>query len=318
MMMNVVRQVGLWLLLLAVPVSALAEQVHLRGSFVLIDKPEGFTESPTVPGLIWDQAEASIIAAELPADAFGPLSQRFSTGMGEIQGEEVELSEAERITIDGKPALRAKGRQRIGIGTVDKWFLLIQAPQATILITAQVPSLFATPVRIGIMDAVLASVRIAENRLDLREALPFRFSETERFQMARVLSAYAVILTDAHVVPDPADRGLFAIGTGQGADCALWQETGQQAFAERLIKNLRSVKELADIKTTPARFAESDGFQTVAYGQVNGQQALVMQTVRFNECRYARTIGIGPANAEELYRKEFVRLAEGFSWKKQD
>jgi hypothetical protein len=61
--------------MIVLPVAALAEQVHLRGSFIMIEQAEGFVESPTLPGLIWQEAKAAVITTELPASTFAGLSE---------------------------------------------------------------------------------------------------------------------------------------------------------------------------------------------------------------------------------------------------
>ncbi len=309
----------LWLALTIPPAFVRAEPVHLRGSFVVIDRPEGFVESPTVPGLIWEKAKASVLTTELPASSFDALRQAILDGRGKLgtqqDGEEIELSSADQAEIDGYPAVIGEGRQRVGVGTMEKWIVLIGTPEAALLITAQMPSLFAAPERRAQIEKVMDSIRVAAERSNPLDALPFEFQETERFRLTQVLSAYAVILTDSHLVSEPEQRGLFVIGTGAKADCSLWAQSGKQAFAESLVRRLKSVQALEALETTPAQFDGNEGYRTETHGQVNGQRALIMQTVRFDGCRFARTIGIGPARLEELYRQEFATLARGMVWK---
>lgn len=305
----------LWLALAMPPSFVRAEPVHLRGSFVVIDRPEGFEESPTVPGLIWQKAKASVLTTELPASSFELLRQTILDGRGTVGEDEIELSSTERAEIDGHPAVIARGRQRVGVGTMEKWIVLIGTPEAALLITAQMPSLFATPARQEQIEQVLSSIRVTADRSNPLDALTFEFEETERFRLTQVLSAYAVILTDSHLVPEPEQRGLFVIGTSAKPDCSLWEQSGKQAFAESLVRRLKSVQALEALETTSADFGEHEGFRIETHGQVNGQRALVMQTVRFDGCRFVRTIGIGPARLEELYRREFTTLARGMVWR---
>lgn len=299
----------------ALSTAAEAAQVHLRGSFILIERPEGFEESPTVPGLIWEEAKSSILTTELPAAAFEALSQSIQTGKGEVSGQEIEFSSTRTATISGHPAVIGEGRQRAGIGTFDKWIIAIGTPEATLLISAQIPSLYNNPLRRERLEEVLASIEIAPKRSNPLDALAFEFAESPRFRLTQVLSAHTVILTDSHLVDDPARRALFVIGTGPKPDCSLWAADGKQVFAELLVQRLRSVQDLEPLRTEPAQFEGGAGFRTETHGQVNGQRALVVQTVRFDGCRFARTIGIGPASLEALYRQEFEALANGFAWK---
>lgn len=301
--------------LLVLPLAAQAEQVHLRGSFIMLEKAEGFAESPTLPGLIWHEAKAAVITTELPAASFAALSQELLAGKGEVTGQDIELATAEETQISGYPAIAGTGRQRIGVGTFEKWIILIGTPEATLLISAQMPTLFVTPTRQARMEAVLASIAVAPERSDPLAALAFAFEETARFKLTQVLSAYAIILTDSRLVADPAQRGMFVIGTGSEPDCTLWQTHGKQAFAESLLQRLRSVQALEPLEIAPAQYGANDGFRIETHGQVNGQRALVVQTVRFDGCRFARTIGIGPATSEDQYRQEFKTLADGVTWK---
>lgn len=314
-MPNLLRIALAWVAMIVLPVAALAEQVHLRGSFIMIEQAEGFVESPTLPGLIWQEAKAAVITTELPASTFAGLSEELLAGKGEVTGQDIELATAERTEISGYPAVVGTGRQRIGVGTFEKWIILIGTPDAALLISAQMPTLFVTPSRQARMEAVLASITVAPARSDPLASLAFAFAETERFKLTQVLSAYAIILTDSHLVADPVQRALFVIGTGREPDCTLWQTHGKQAFAESLVQRLQSVQALEALETVPAQFGADDGFRTETHGQVNGQRALVVQTVRFDGCRFARTIGIGPATSEDQYRREFKTLADGVTWK---
>lgn len=304
-----------WAAMIVLPLAALAEQVHLRGSFIKMERAVGFVESPTLPGLIWEDAKAAVITTELPATSFAGLSEELLKGNGEVTGQDIELGKAERTDISGYPAIVGTGRQRIGVGTFEKWVILIGTPKAALLISAQMPTVFVTPDRQAKMEAVLASITVAPERSDPLASLAFAFEETPRFKLTQVLSAYAIILTDSHQVADPKQRGLFVIGTGSEPDCTLWQAHGKQAFAESLVQRLQSVRALEALETAPAQFGANDGFRTETHGQVNGQRALVVQTVRFDGCRFARTIGIGPASSEEQYRQEFKTLADGVTWK---
>lgn len=311
----ILRTAVLWMALSTFPALLLAEPVHLRGSFIKLEQPPGFAESPTIPGLIWEAGKAAVITTELPADAFPALGSAILDGESDGAGQEIELATAERTTISGFPAIKAQGRQRVGVGTFEKWIVLINKPDATLLVTAQLPTLFASDTRKAQIVAVLDSIEVAAIRKNPLDSLAFDFAETERFKLARVLSAHAVILTDSETVEDPKQRALFVIGTGGEPDCTLWATTGKQAFAEMLLQRLRSVKDLEALATKPAAFGTNDGFRTETHGQVNGQRAIVMQTVRFDGCRFARTIGIGPAVREALYRQEFETLAAGITWK---
>ena len=314
-MRTILKTALTWIILLILPLAAQAERVHLRGSFIVMERADGFVESPTLPGLIWQEAKAAVITTELPASSYGALSQELLAGKGIITGQDMELTTVEETQISGYPAIAGTGRQRVGVGTFEKWIILIGTPEAALLISAQMPTLFVTPSRQAAMEAVLASIAVAPERSDPLAALAFTFEETPRFKLTQVLSAYAIILTDSHLVADPASRAMFVIGTGSEPDCTLWQTHGKQAFAESLIQRLQSVKALEPLETAPAQFGASDGFRTETHGQVNGQRALVVQTVRFDGCRFARTIGIGPASSEAQYRQEFKTLADGVAWK---
>tara|TARA_R110002096_G_scaffold43171_4_gene116369 strand:- start:714 stop:1658 length:945 start_codon:yes stop_codon:yes gene_type:complete len=286
---------------------------QLTGSYTVIDLPEGFEESQQFSGALWPKARASILITELPPNAFEPVAQGLLADKAALSDQGILLDETEEIRQGDSKALIGRGSQQVGGQPFDKWLLLIGAPHVTLLVTAQIPTVLASPARRAKIETVLKSIAIAEKRSDPRKVLPFTFGETERFRFIRALSGSAALLTDAAYIGDPEHRPLFVIAASLGQDCRLWAD-GVHQFAENAAASVNQVQDLKISATYDARLGTDGGVVTEAAGQMNGQPVLVVQSIRFRDCSYIRTVGIGPVAEEALYRAEFAMLASKVTW----
>jgi len=299
-----------------VPSLPSAAPLQLRGSFIVIDPGEEFVEADLFAGLVWADARGSILIGELPADAYASMARSLLEDGGALFGEGIELDRRGKTRVDGHPAVLSRGRQQVGVHAFEKWFLMVNTPQATLMITGQMPTVFATPKRMRRMDEAFASIAIAAERDDPRAALSFTFRETDRFRHLRTMSGSAVLLSDVEYSGNKPSQPLFVIATSQGQSCAAL-ETGVRAIAEDRLRSLRRVSNLRRMISTDAVLGTDRGVVTEARGESEGASVLVVQTFRVNGCRYARTVGIAPLSAAELYRAEFTELANGFAWREQ-
>jgi len=298
--------------LLAVsPVSA-AQQ--LTGSHAVMELPDGFEESREFIGALWREAQASILVTELPAEAFEPVAEGLREDPAALSDQGVQLDTVEATALGPHQALIGRGRQQAGAQAFEKWLLLAGSPQVTLLVTAQIPSRLATPQRVEKIEAALASIRIAPERGDPRGILPFTFGETQRFQFARALSGRAALMTDTAYEGAAGARPVFVIAASPGANCEAWSD-GTHAFAAEAMASLQRVEDLAVADSYDARIGGGPAVVTEATGTVGGEDVIVVQTIRFRDCAYLRTVGIGPAANEALYRAEFDMLAAGAGWK---
>ncbi|MGY9054404.1 MAG: hypothetical protein ACKVGZ_02155 [Alphaproteobacteria bacterium] len=304
---------GLFLLLGG---TAHAERQQLRGSYVSIDVPVEFAQSEQFSGLVWKKAQGSILVAEMPTEAFQRIAEQVLGNVEALQEQGIVLEERQDLVIDGHPAVLGRGRQQLGTQVLDKWMLLIGAPQATLFVTGQMPLITSTSSRITAMDAVLASIEVEDQRPDARAALPFTFIETERFRFEQALSNNLALLTD-HVVGGAAEtRPLFVISSSATQSCDQWAG-GKTAFAEQALQALRAVQDIHNIQHKEFANATEAEVISIAFATKNGQPVVVHQILQFRDCRYLRSLGIAPAAEEDLYREEFATLANSVEWRAQ-
>lgn len=301
-----------FLSVLSVTPASAAQQ--LTGSYVVMTLPDGFEESRQFTGALWPDASASILVTELPAKAFEPVAKGLLADPASLAEQGILLDQTEETMQGAHKALIGRGRQQVGTQPYDKWLLLIGAPHVALLVTAQMPSLLATPARTAKVEAALQSIRVAPERSDPRARLPFTFGETARFRFAQALSGSAVLLTDAAYTGTASTRPLFVAAASFGADCDPWKDDAH-AFAAQALESLGQVEDLAISGTSDTKIGADQAVVTEAAGTMDGAPVIAVQTIRFRGCAYLRTVGIGPKAEEAFYRSEFAALAAGVVWK---
>ncbi len=292
---------------------ALAAQ-QLTGSYVVMTMPDGFAESQQFTGALWPEGSASILVAELPAKAYEPVAKGLLADPTALAEQGILLDRTEETTQGEHKAVIGRGRQQVGTQAYDKWLLLIGAPHVALLVTAQMPSLLATAERKAKVEAALESITIAPERSNPRASLPFTFGETERFRFSQTLSGSAVLLTDTAYKGNAGTRPLFVAGMSLGTECDPWRDD-PHAFAAQTLQSLNQVENLAISGTTATAIGGDDALVTEATGSLDGEPVIAVQTIRFRECAYLRTVGIGPVADAALYRKEFSALSARVGWK---
>jgi hypothetical protein len=309
-----VKAAALLVALLVVSGVASARQVHLAGSYAVIDLPGDFEESRQFTGATSPSSHAAILITELPADSFQVVAAKLLSNAQALSEKNIQLDSLKETHQGPHAALIGRGRQMIGDQSVDKWLLLIQSPKTAMLVTAELPTILATPERTAMVESALASVRVADIRQDARTVLPFTLGETERFHYERALSANTALLTEPAYTGELARQPIFVITASRAADCGDGKDD-MHAFANRTLAGIHRVKDLAITKTYDGPIGSDTGVVTEATGTMAEQDVVVMQTLRVRDCTYLRTIGIGLASDAEAYRAEFARLAAQVGWK---
>ncbi len=313
-MRSSLKLILVWLALAVLPAGAIAAPVHLVGSYATIDLPDGFEESRQFTGVAWPDGLATIQVTELPANAFGTVANDMRANSDVLAKKKILLDTIKDIQQGGHKAMIGRGRQQLEGQWVEKWMLLIGAPQVALLVTAQMPTLLAQPDRMAKIEAVLASIRIAAKRSNPGTNLPFTMGETERFRFQRALSASTVLLTEPAYTGETNRQPMFVVSASDATHCDDGKDD-PHAFANRALASLRRVQDLAITTTYDGPIGNDTGIINEATGAMAGQQVIVVQTLRFGDCGYLRTIGIGPAADAAAYRGEFTALAAQVGWK---
>jgi hypothetical protein len=309
-----VKSAVIWLALAILPGQALAKQVQLVGSYAVMDLPDGFEESRQFTGAISPSSHATILVTELPAGSFKAVAAKLLSNAKALAEKNIQLDTLKEIRQGQYPALLGRGRQQIDEQPVEKWLLLIEAPQTAMFVTAELPTLLATPDRIAAIDAALASIRVADIRSDPRGALPFILGETERFHFDRALSANTALLTEPTYTGEVSLQPIFVVTASKAADCNDGKDD-MHAFANRALAGVHRVKDMTITNTYDGPIGKDTGIISEATGTMADKEVFVMQTFRVRACTYLRTIGIGPAADGDAYRAEFVKLAAQVEWK---
>ena len=315
-MLLILKASIVWLVLAIMPGLVLAQSnlVHLRGSFAQMELPPGFAEEPGMAGIVWDEAQVSILFTELPVEAFQAISNGLITDPTALLGDGIELDTAANIVQFGQPGVLARGRQQAGANLLSKWLLLIGAPHVTLLVTAQAPAVLISPSRQAVIDQAMASIRVGDERSDPRDSLPFVFADSDRMEFARILSGTTALLIARGADSGETVRPVLAIGTSHGNDCSPWAD-GTTPYAEQLIGTMKRTKDLKNITSSTTAIHGDPAVVTEAEAIWHDQPVALFQTIRFRDCKYLRTIGIVPVVEADSYRIEFDTLVSAAQWR---
>lgn len=313
-MRPMLRAASLWLTLAILPGMVQAEPVQFRGSYAVIDLPQGFVEQRGMTGAISEVMQASILVTELPVEAYNGIANGLLNDPTALLGDGIDLESAAKTEQDGHPAVLAHGRQQVGAHAFEKWMLLVGAPHVTMLVTVQAPSVLTTTDRRTVIDQALASVHVSDTRSDLRDGLPFVFADSARMQFSRVLSGTTALLVERTEDKDSAIQPVFVIGASAKGDCSAW-EGKPVPYAEQLIGSMNRTRDLTNIASHETTIQEDPAIVTEAQAFWHDQPVMLFQTMRFRDCQYLRTIGIAPIAEAAVYRTEFNELVGAAQWR---
>ncbi|HSI42678.1 MAG TPA: hypothetical protein VLA00_19190 [Xanthobacteraceae bacterium] len=306
---------GLTIGLLLLPgLARAADPVFPNQGSVGLVPPPGMVEIPGAPGFQDAAAKASILIAELPADAYAAVGADLTDAKMAEKGIEVDRRQ-ELALADGSPALLIAGRQT-GPVPLRRWLLLAGGKQAAALLTAQVPDSAAETYGEAAIEAALRSVafRAPPTTEELMARLPFRIDLPDGYRIAKVMGPTSVMVAKATPGSAAAGRAevasmpLFIVGIVQGDV----REDERERFARRAIASVPGVKELRPDRGGPQRIGGQPGFEIVASAEdvQSGAPLKVAQWLRFGKASYIRMIGIAPAEGFDASFNELRALRD--------
>ncbi|MEH3143811.1 MAG: hypothetical protein PGN34_00260 [Methylobacterium frigidaeris] len=298
---------GLVAALVALPAGA-AEPVFPPAASVGLVPPSGMTPAKGFAGFE-HRSGASIIIVEMPPEAYGQISEKFTPEALRATGFLVK-GEAEALPVAGGEGRLLRGTQSANGLTYAKWVAVAKGAAGTGLVTVQVPEAASKQVSGPAVEAALRTIafRAKAGIAEQMAALPYRVDETAGFRPVAVFAGNGLLLTDGPKDVDP-DRsqpvvivtpslGKVAVGPGQ-----------ESAFAR---KALATLKDLTDVAVTDEERTTRGGSVVVRLRGTgtdakSGRPLAMSQTMVFDGPGYLRIVAFAdPDKADALARAERV------------
>lgn len=295
---------------LSIQAAYAAEPVFPPASRIGIVPPQEMTLSKRFSGFENEERAAAITFTEMPAQAFDQLGPSLTKDMLRKQGlelktrENVKLGSRSGILISGTMAKPETGR---------KWLLLVKDEALTGLVVAQIHGGRDGYSDTQIQDA-LKSVAL-RNDVSLEEqlsALPFRVGEKAGFRPVRVMGGNSVLFTDGpkdtiKAVEQPMVILASAPQPVPSAGDRRKQFAQAALFANQVLKDIRIER------SESFRLKGQDWHEIVAKAveAESGQPVVVLQSIRFDNDRYVRIVGLAREDQRDQTMSRFRAIADG-------
>ncbi|HGM6068916.1 TPA: hypothetical protein ACKP39_002614 [Stenotrophomonas maltophilia] len=192
-------------LLLAGCSQASQPPMAVPGSVVSLSPPPGFAPAPNFSGFVSEDGRASILVAELPAEASSVVSELFvdeGTARSRFASQGVEVDRLESLSVDGRIVPVAIGSQDAHGYTFDKWMALFSG-SPTVMITVQAPRGHALTHKQAMRALASVTLRPLATIEQKMAAMPFSIEPVPPFRLIGTLSGSAVALTAGERDTDP-------------------------------------------------------------------------------------------------------------------
>jgi hypothetical protein len=296
---------------LALPAAA-QERLAIPGTTVSLVPPKGFTPANGFAGLQNPQTKASVLVAELPAEAHPALSELFaSLETAKVNFAKQNVDIASRKDLDtkaGKIPLLV-GTQNAGGLSFAKWVALFKGAK-TVMITVQSPQ--DADLSAEMVEAMLKSVSLgAEPSLEEKlGALPFAVATAEPFRIVDTIGGAGVLMTSGPLNADPSGSQPLIIVAAQlsgGRGAKL------EALSETLLKQTRGFSAATIARREATRFAASDGY--LLAGEDGEGKRFEQRLAVGPDGRFVRLIAISPGAAFDGLKPAIERVASSIAFK---
>lgn len=264
-----------------------AEPVYPRGANAGLVPPPGMQESQTFSGFEDREALASILVAEMPAEAQSQLELGFTNAALASKG--ITVTSREDVTLaDNITGVLVRGTQSAGTVTLRKWILLAGNGHLAAIATAQVPDTRADTYSDQVMEGALRSIAFRSMDAQL-EALPYAITQMSDFRVVRTIGGTSALLTlGPKDVVDAAEQPYFVVTIASGAP----RDEERGPFARRAISTVPGIKELRVERAEPLRIGNQAGYEIIgtARDARTGDEVKVIQWLRFGPNAHMRMI----------------------------
>ena len=239
--------------------------VHVPGTRVSLEPPQGFTLAQRFPGFERSDPQFSIMVTEMPS---APVAH-VMTGMSkeEFARRGMTLISSERQKIEGRDALLLQLAQDAAGTTFLKWMLITGDPNNSVLIVGTFPKSADAAIGHAIRTAVLtASWSPGGAGINL-DGLSFRVTPTATLKLARRMGNM-LLLTESGGTAGPMDT-IYVVG----ASVSAVRVSDLQSFAEARARQTPELQELINFNGRPVTMGELNAYELVGRERPENRQS---------------------------------------------
>ena len=297
-------------LLLSFQAALAAEPVYPPASRVGLVPLEDMVPSRRFTGFENPQKAAAITITELPPQAYEQLVAGMTKESLRRQG--LAVTSRESLKIDGRSGLLISGAMT-GPVKGRKWVLALKGADLTALLVAQVEGgndgYSEAEVRAALKSVALRGPVSLEEQI---AALPFRIRDQAGFRPVRVIAGNSVLFTEGPKDTIKAVEQPILILAASQAPMALPADRRDQ-FAQAALNANEILKDIAIERSESFRLQGQDWHEIVAKAKeaASGEPVVVMQTIRFDNGRYVRMVGMARVADRQAFLPRFRKVIDG-------
>lgn len=303
--------------MLAMPTAFAQDAQKVAGTTVTMTPPEGFSPADGFAGFVNQETEASILIAELPAEAYAqlrPLFEDQNLAATAFASQGVVVSALAKVATDaGEEIPLLSGTQSAGGVTFDKWIALLHGDK-TVMVTVQAPQ--ETGMAQETVEAMMRSVSLGapatvEEKI---AALPFSISPVEPFRVVDTIAGSGVLMTAGPLDVDPDGTQPLLITVMQVSQPI---DRSQQAeVAEMLLLQTNGLA-AAEIEVRESvQFAGTEGVLLSGTAQEDGRERRFVQYFSVGaDGRFVRLIATADKDAFETVEEAVAATAATVSFR---
>ncbi len=273
--------------------------------------PSDMSPSKRFMGFERLEGGAMVSVVELPAGAYAEIEKSFTDDNLKSQGFAVDSREAVKVS-GGLDGLLFTGAQALpaapapdasaapsteapaiapGGPTIKKWLLLVNGPDVTGLVVAQITPGAETDetIKSMLLGVTLRPALTVQQQID---ALPFRITDLAGFRPLRALAGNSILLTrGANDQPVNFEQPILVLAQAVQQPPAAEQ---RDAFARAALYANQTLKDFMIERSQSYRQNGVDWHEIVARANdvPSGTAVVITQTIRFNPDGYLRSLGV--------------------------
>jgi hypothetical protein len=249
----------------------------------------------------------------MPAEAYPSVAASFGDEALKTQG--FTLTSRDKIKIGNADATLVSGTQNESGRAVPKTILLTADPTLTALVIAQspvgAPAVEGERLRAALKTVALRPPLSMDEQL---KALPFRLADLANFRPVRAMAGNSILLTDgpSDVVRNAEQPVVIVAQSFAPAPVAADQ---RDAFARAALGQNALLKDIVFERAQGFRLGGADWHESVAKAKDghSDQPVIVLQSIRFSQDGYLRTLGVAKVDQRDDVMPRFRRIVDGLA-----
>lgn len=270
------------------------EVMRVPGTKVRLTLPAGFKVARAFVGLEDKARGIEIQVGEFPTTLAGLLK---GLEPGGVLVKTHAVDRREEVRVGGRTAYYARGKQKaevrpttMGInpatldeGEVRQW-VLVGNSATSVLVTATYPIGMDKELDEEVRVALLSMEWVPEERVDVREQLPFTFAEPEGLKLGGSLAGRVNYTEDGRMMPGKPETALISLFATRNAGAPLTEAEARRQFVSIGRGKEMRVTSIREVTVGGLRGYELSGEIVVSKDQV---LSVYTQTLVDGEVRYS-------------------------------